>query len=94
MIVFRFCVVKEIKRLLLELNIQFSLANLESMKNWLWIRILMFEGSDEMTEKAIEIVNQNPHLRQAKDDKGRVVLELVPKDLKDRIISLFSWHGR
>ena len=49
---------------------------------------------EAMARKVLELVAQHPHLRFAKDDKGRGALELAPQQMRDMINALFSWHGR
>lgn len=85
---------QQIKCLVLELDVDLSLDDYQRGRNWLWTRFLEQEGSEAMTAKAVELVTRYPQLRHAKDHKGRTALELAPQDLKDKIMSLFSWHGR
>ena len=86
---------QQIQRVVGETGVELTLRLLEINGYALWVRMLECEGCEAVSHKALELVKQYPHLRRAKDRKGRLAVEeLAPKAMNDMISALFCWHGR
>ena len=86
---------QQIQRVVEEMGVEPTLHLLEINGYALWVRMLECKGSQAVSHKALQLVKQHPHLRRAKDRKGRLAVEeLAPKAMNDTISALFCWHGR